>query len=331
MSGARGLPSLVVAAAALALAACAGPMAWQSREVFESNDFIVTFAREGDTARSLAARFLGDPGKAWMIEDYTGLARFTPGQEVVIPRKPWSPAGVYPNGYQLVPVLVYHNIAPQAKGRLVMAAGTFQQQMRYLKARGYRVVSLDDLIEHTALGRQLPRRSVVLTFDDGYKSFLQYARPLLKELGFPATLFVYTDYVGTGRGALTWDDLKSLASDGFRIGAHSKTHSDLRRQPGESDQEFARRMRAELDEPLALFRRQLGSAPQVIAYPYGAHDDELVQQVREHGYIGAFSVRREGNAAFVHPLRIHRSQIYSDMTLEDFARSLDVFHQETLR
>jgi len=90
-------------------------------------------------------------------------------------------------------------------------------------------------------------------------------------------------------------------------------------------------MQVELAEPLALFERRLGQAPQVIAYPYGAHDDALVKKVREHGYIAAFSVRREGNASFVPPLRIHRSQIYSEMTIEEFAKSLDVFQKEAFQ
>src|SRR5439155_12364453 len=141
---------------------------------YRTSDHIsVTSARHGDTVQSLHHLFLVDPGKAWMIDDYNGLSPVAPGQEVVIPKKPCSPSGVYANGYQLVPVLVYHNIGPQAKGRLVMAARTFKQQMRYLKAHGYRVISLDDLVDYTELNRQLPRRSVVLTFDDGYKSFLQ--------------------------------------------------------------------------------------------------------------------------------------------------------------
>src|SRR5207249_6008423 len=136
-------------------------------------------------------------------------------------------------------------------------------------------ISLDDLVDYTELNRQLPRRSVVLTFDDGYKSFLQYAYPILKELGFTATLFVYTDYVGNGRNALNWDDLKSLAKQGFPIGAHSKTHNDLRRHSGEPHEEFARRMPVELAERPAPFERRLGRAPQAIAYPYGAHEAEL--------------------------------------------------------
>lgn len=300
-------------------------------EAFRSEDFILAFARAGDTAASLAARYLGDEAKAWMIEDYMGAGEFAAGQEVVIPARPWNPAGVEPTGYQLVPVLVYHNLGAQAKGRLVLAARSFEEQMRYLKQEGYRVVSLSELVEFTALRRQLPRKSVVLTFDDGYKAFRDLAYPVLKELGFTATLFVYTDYVGAGRNALSWQELRQLADEGFEIHAHSKTHGDLRRVPGESEAQFARRMEVELEQPLGLFQRHLGRRSHLLAYPYGRQDDDVIKKMKEYGYVAAFTVRRQGSPSFVHPLRIHRSQIYSEMTIEEFVKNLDVFHQEELR
>lgn len=300
-------------------------------EAFESEEFVVTFAKAGDTTQGLAARFLGDPRRSWMIEEYNGIAALSPGQEVVIPKRPWNPAGVDPSGYQLVPILVYHNLGPQAKGRLVLSTKSFEEQMRYLKAQGYRVVSLNDFNEFISLKRQLPRKTVVLTFDDGYKAFLQYAYPVLKELGFTATLFVYTDYVGAGRNALNWDELRRLDAEGFQVEAHSKSHNDLRRAPGESESDYARRLKAELAEPLALFRRHLGRSPQILAYPYGGHDDDMVPKVREAGYIAAFTVRRQGNSSFVHPIKINRSQIYSEMSLDDFIRNLNVFNQEPIK
>lgn len=205
-------------------------------EAFESEDFVVAFAKEGDTADSLAARHLGDASKAWMIEDYNGAAAFQPGQEVMVPKRPWNPSGVGPAGYQLVPILVYHNLGPQARGRLVIAAQTFEEQMRYLKAEGYRVVSLKEFLEFTALKRQLPRKTVVVTFDDGWKPFREYAYPVLKELGFTATLFIYTDFVGARLG-LSWEELRQLAREGFDVQAHSKTHNDMRRRPDESEAE----------------------------------------------------------------------------------------------
>jgi peptidoglycan/xylan/chitin deacetylase (PgdA/CDA1 family) len=343
------LPLAVLAAALLLLSSCAllrpvappppvasppvasPPVEPARADVFESEDFVVTFASPGDTAESLALRFLGDAGKAWMIQDYNGTARLLPGQEVVIPRREWNPAGVDPTGYQLVPVLVYHQIADDQRGRVVVSTRTFEEQMRYLRARGFRVVTLAALVDFFARGRQLPRNAVVLTFDDGYRSFLEHAYPVLRELGFPATLFVYTDYVGAGRQAMDWADLVRLAGEGFDVQAHSKTHGDLRRRRTESEADYAKRMQAELGDPQALFERHLGRRARLFAYPYGYHDDELVAKVREYGYEAAFTVRREGNAVFLSPWRLHRSQVYGDMTLEEFARALTFFGVEALR
>jgi len=301
--------------------------------VGESDDFVVVVTtHDGETAEALARTHLGDPAKAWMIEDFNGGARtFKAGKRVVVPKRAWNVAGVDPTGYQLVPILVYHNLGPQSKGRLVLGADAFAEQMRYLKREGYHVVSLPEFVDWLQLKRQLPRKSVVLTFDDGYQSFREYAYPVLKKLGFPATLFVYTDYVGTGRNALSWDQLKSLAAEGFDVQAHSKTHGDLRRAAGETDAQYAKRMQDELADPPRLFQRQMGRAVQFLAYPYGRVDDDLLARVREQGYVAAFTVRRESNPSFVRPLQISRSQIYSEMTLEQFARNLNLFHQEHLR
>jgi peptidoglycan/xylan/chitin deacetylase (PgdA/CDA1 family) len=300
-------------------------------EAFESEHWIVTFAKRGDTPETIAQRYLGDPGKAWMIQDHTGTRTFAEGQEVVIPRKDWNPSGVTPAGYALVPILVYHNIGPESKGRMVLGAKKFEEQMRYLQAEGYRVVSLRQFLEATSTRRQLPQKSVVLTFDDGYRSFRQYAEPVLKQLGFTATLFVYLDYVGGGRSALSWQDLKELRAAGFDVQAHSKTHSDLRRGATESDVQYAHRMETELGQPLARLRQQIGSSADTVAYPYGYWDDNLLRYVRQHGYVAGFTVRRQANPMFVAPFLINRSQIYGEMTLEEFTRNLNVFHAEELK
>jgi peptidoglycan/xylan/chitin deacetylase (PgdA/CDA1 family) len=300
-------------------------------EVFESPDFIVALAKPGDTPASLAERYLGDASKSWMIEDYTGKRSFAPGDEVVIRRRTWNPAGVTPDGYQIVPILVYHNLGPQMKGRLLMATSRFEEQMRYLKEHGYRVINMREFLEFIDGKRQLPKQAVVLTFDDGYRSFREYAEPVLKELGFTATLFVYTDYIGAGRNALAWKDLRELREAGFDIEAHSKTHGDLRRKEGESAADFAARMRAELGVPQNLFRQHLGRPADILAFPYGAWDDDLLKQLEQYGYSAAFTVRRESNSAFATRRKIHRSQIYGEMSIEEFARNLNVFHNETLK
>ena len=299
-------------------------------DVFESKDFIVTMARAGDTPETLAARHLNDPKKKWMIEDYTGTRTLSAGQEVVIPKHEWNPVGVFPWGYQLVPVLVYHNLAAQDKGRLTLAARSFDAQIRQLHAEGFQALRLADFLAFTTGRRQLPRKSVLLTFDDGYKSFVQYARPILKDYGYGATLFVYSDFLGGG-SALSWQDLRALTEQGFDVQAHSKSHGNLRRAEGESEAAYAKRIEAELAFPHTLFTKHLGRPSTVLAYPFGEMDDELLPYVAKFGYSAAFTVRRQSNPAFVSPLRISRAQIYSEMTAKDFTKNLIVFQDEEVK
>jgi peptidoglycan/xylan/chitin deacetylase (PgdA/CDA1 family) len=250
---------------------------------------------------------------------------------VAIPKRPWNLSGVTSTGYQLVPILTYHDLAPAAKGRMVMGAKGFEEQMRYLKANGYRVITLKEYVEFASLQRQLPQKSVLITFDDGYRSFLRYGYPVLKELGFSATLFIYTDYVAAGGNAFTWPELKKLSDEGFFIQAHSKSHGDMVRARGEGAAEYDRRLEAELVQPRTLFQKYLGYAPDIVAYPYGRQDDAVVRRTKERGYVAAFTVRRQGSQSFVDPYRIHRIQIYPEMSMADFAKSLSVFSQEIIK
>lgn len=297
----------------------------------ESEDYIIAPVLAGDTYEQLAERYLGQASKSWMIEDYNEGQPLMAGQSVVIPKKSWNPVGVYPNGYQLVPILCYHDIGPAAKGRLLIGEKTFQEQMRYLKNNGYRTVTLNEYYEFLTQKRQLPKKTVLITFDDGYKSFMRYAYPALKEVGFTATLFVYTDYLGVGGNALSWPELRKLLDDGFQIEAHSKTHSDLRRTSSEAASAHQERLRNELEVPLPLFQKNMGSPVKFLAYPYGAQDEAVVERTKKAGYMAAFTVRPQSSYAFIDPYRIHRVQIFSDMKIDEFARFLNVFHGEVLK
>lgn len=307
------------------------PRAAAASALAESDDYIIAAVAAGDTYEGLAERYLGHASKSWMIEDYNDNQALTAGQPVVIPKKFWNPAGVYPNGYQLVPILCYHDIGPVAKGRLLIGEKTFQEQMRYLKDNGFRTVTLGEYHEFLNQKRQLPKKTVMVTFDDGYKSFMRHAYPILKELGFTATLFVYTDYLGAGGNALTWPDLKKLSEEGFQIEAHTKSHGDLRRGPGETVNSHQERLRNELEVPLPLFQKNLGNEVKFLAYPYGAQNEEVVERTRKAGYLAAFTVRPQSSYAFIDPYRIHRVQIFSEFRIDQFANFLNVFHEEVLQ
>jgi peptidoglycan/xylan/chitin deacetylase (PgdA/CDA1 family) len=304
---------------------------------FESDDFIVVFARANDTAESVATRHLQNPAKAWMIEEFCQATSFAAGQKVVIPKRDWNPPGVYPDGYQLVPVLVYHHIGPKRKERLLIAASTFEEQMQHLKREGYRAIRLEDFIGYLLDRRQLPKKSVLLTFDDGYKSFLTYADPLLRKLGFTATLFIQSDQIparpSPNSSHLSWPELRDLVKDGFEVQSHSKTHSDLRRTAKESEAGYALRMQAELAYSLSLFRTELSRAADAIesiAYPFGDCDENCRRHVKKHGYTVGFTVDRAANAAFEPLLEVNRSQVYAEWTLDEFKKNLNTFQPESI-
>jgi tetratricopeptide (TPR) repeat protein len=119
-----------------------------------------------------------------------------------------------------------------------------------------------------------------------------------------------------------------MIAQGFDVQAHSKTHSSLRRKEGEPQEAYAKRIEAELAYPAEQFRKQLGRASDVLAYPYGDTDDELLPYVVKYGYVAAFTVRRQSNPAWAYPLKISRSQVYSEMTLKDFTANLTNFQDE---
>ena len=95
-----------------------------------------------------------------------------------------------------VPILFYHKISrpnPKAKVMdLYVTPYNFQRQMSYLKWRGYKTITLDELRGWLSSGKKLPARSIILTFDDGYEDNYTYAFPILKKIGFTATIFLIT-------------------------------------------------------------------------------------------------------------------------------------------
>jgi len=322
---------------ALVLCACATPAPSGRAKpgpesvVHRSNDFIVLTAAKGDTPAALARRHLGDAAKAWVIEDFNNVREFTPGQEVVIPLGTPNPAGIYANGYQTVPILCYHRFGGD-KSKMVVTPDDFARQMEYLAQHDYRVVRMSDLIEFLQGKRALPKRAVVVTMDDGYKSAYQHAFPTLRRFGFPATIFVYSEYVGAREG-LTWKEMQEMVASGLvDIQPHSKTHSNLGfAQPGEDDAAYQQRIQAEIQVPLRDISKNLNIPVHTFAYPYGDTNKDVIDQLKQRDYRLAVTVQPGSNAAFAYPYMLQRSMVFGDEDLDTFAKQLGAFQDVDLR
>jgi peptidoglycan/xylan/chitin deacetylase (PgdA/CDA1 family) len=300
-------------------------------QVLAQDDRLLLYrAGSGDTFDSIAARWLGSTQRAWEIATLNQVEQATVGQALIVPLKPINPLGVYPGRLQTVQVLCYHRMGTpgtsNGQSRMTVSADRFAEQIDWLLDNGYRVVTLSDVAAFMAGRLALPPRSVVLTFDDGYESFHRLAWPILRKHGLPATVFVYTDFVGAA-DALSWPQLRELAASGLvDVQAHSRMHSNLaQRGAEESDEAWRARIELEVRAPREVLLRQLGAAAGPIhfyAYPFGDANENARNVLRRQGYDLAVTVTPGGVAFHAHPLMLRRTMILGSHDLEAFKARL---------
>jgi peptidoglycan/xylan/chitin deacetylase (PgdA/CDA1 family) len=307
---------------ALLISGCSAPMflSSTSKVIAKDRDFVVL--RVGnDNARTLARHYLRDESKYWIIEDANHPTPISAGQEIVIPLKMENPTGIEYNGYQTVPILCYHRFGKRSD-RMEVTPAMFREQMAYLKKNNYRVIPLKDLVSFLKGEQQLPKRAVVLSIDDGHRSIYREAFPILKEYGYPATVFVYSDYINNG--GLKTKELSAMKKSGLiSIQPHSKSHSNLTvRQAGESQSQYLRRVRQEISLPNEKLVKYLGERPRYYAYPFGDSNDLVIEALQDNGMILGLTVQRKANAAFTYPYLLHRTMIFGDRSMQAFKKSL---------
>ncbi|MGE5517704.1 MAG: polysaccharide deacetylase family protein [Bacteroidota bacterium] len=156
-------------------------------------------------------------------------------------------------------------------------------QIAELKAGGYAVLPLPQVVDAVRAGKPLPDKAVALTLDDSWISVWQAAWPRLRAAALPFTLFVTTDEIDRGGpDRLSWDQLRELAASGLvTIGTKGASHPHLPAQPAAAIADDLARARARLVA-------ELGAAPTLFAWPYGEMSREAAQVVRDAGFVAAF-------------------------------------------
>ena len=187
-------------------------------------------------------------------------------------------------------VLCYHALSPAWPAVLSTTPTLFADQLGLLARRGYQGVTFGQ-----AVAGDVPRRAVAVTFDDAYRSVGTLARPLLDEHGWPATVFVPTDFAGRGEPMawpgidhwlggpheqelvpLDWSELRELRDAGWEGGSHTCRHPRLTTLDDDA-------LERELAGSRAACARELGACDS-IAYPYGDVDERVVSATRSAGY-----------------------------------------------
>jgi peptidoglycan/xylan/chitin deacetylase (PgdA/CDA1 family) len=246
----------------------------------------------------------------------------TPTATATPPPEPTPDAEAHLRQVRL-PILMYHYVEPLPAGAdelrqgLTVRPEDFAAQMAYLHAQGYVTLSLYDLIEALALGRELPEPAVVLTFDDGYRGLYEYALPVMQQYGFTGTVFVITQLMDEGFPQyLTWEQAKALYALGWKIEPHTKTHHNLKGR-GRDFQLY------QMLGSMLTVQAQLGTMPRFFAYPSGQYDDLSVQLAGELHLWGA--VTTDYGRWHTHSQRytLRRVRVVGTNTLVDFMALLE--------
>jgi len=300
----------------ICLSSCVPQKAIQVQEkrlavTFKSDTHIICTLSKDMSPSLLAKEFLDDPDKAWMIEDANETARYHAGESIIIPLTIDNKAGLYKHGYQIVPILCYHRFAEDCTSQLCMPEDVFASQMKYLKDHHYRVISMEMLLEYLQYKKAVPKRSVVITIDDGYKSVYTIAYPILKQYEFTASLFIYTDFVAGG-SALTWQQIREMKDAGFEVGSHSLSHADLAvKKPTENEKDYILRITREIVRSKEILDKKLDQDTTLFAFPFGSTSQQVINICKKTGYKASLTVVRGGNPFFMNPFLLHRDQILS--------------------
>jgi glycosyltransferase involved in cell wall biosynthesis/peptidoglycan/xylan/chitin deacetylase (PgdA/CDA1 family) len=167
----------------------------------------------------------------------------------------------------------------------------FLRHMDYLKRNGYQIVSIEEILAYIKGRKELPSRSVCLTFDDGYSDNYERVFPVLKKYNVPAAVFLSTKYMASrnpkeidlrmGERFLSWGEIREMARSGVDFGSHGYNHCDLTRLS--SDKSFE-----EILLSKQLIEENLSRKVRCFSYPYGRYDKRTQGLVEKAGFEAAF-------------------------------------------
>lgn len=317
------LTALLCAFGLLILGGCA-QHSGLSLEIAKNSEEIIIFTGESDDFSRIAMRYLGNSDLKWLIQDHNDINAYQPGLYLSIPIAPKTHFGFYDDHEQQVPILVYHNFGT-VNTATTITADKFKQQLLYLVNNNYRVISLKQYFQHIELGRQIPKRSVIITIDDGYRATFSIAFKILKELNLPATVFIYSDYISNG--GLSKKQLNTMQASGLiDIQPHSKTHRNFNRlRKGETQQAYLE----SIDEEIAISTKKVATtlkstlSPRFFAYPYGEVNPLVTDRLVSEGFDLAFTVVGQSNKAYNAPLLLKRYQIFGNHSFEKFKQIIE--------
>jgi peptidoglycan/xylan/chitin deacetylase (PgdA/CDA1 family) len=194
-----------------------------------------------------------------------------------------------------VPILLYHRLGPVASDEMTVTTPVFEAQLRLIQERGYKVIPLSQLLaalSDSAL--PMPERAVVLTVDDGHRTVHSDMFPLIRRLGIPVTLFIYPSAISNADYALTWAQLAEMKASGLvDVQSHTFWHPNFNVERKRlAPPAYEKFVNDQFMKSRSVLEQRLGGRVDLLAWPFGIHDDQLEQWARSAGYVAAFTIER---------------------------------------
>lgn len=190
-------------------------------------------------------------------------------------------------------ILVYHRFSDTADDSMTVRLSTFEAQLRFLRQHGYHLVSLRAVIDGLrSPGLALPSKPVAITVDDGHRSVYDKLLPIVLREHFPVTLFIYPSATSNASYALTWEQLRALKKTGwFDIQSHTYWHPNFNiERRHRSPQDFRQFVRWQLNASRQRIESETGVHVDLLAWPFGIYDDELISLAMDEGYVAGFTL-----------------------------------------
>jgi peptidoglycan/xylan/chitin deacetylase (PgdA/CDA1 family) len=208
-----------------------------------------------------------------------------------------------------VPILLYHRFGPVVSDSMTVTTSVFKSHLDYLRANGFTVIPLRQLVDYyLKKGPPPPAGSVVIVADDGHKSVYTEMLPLVKKYRLPVTLFIYPSAISNASYAMTWEELREIRKTGlFDIQGHTFWHPNFRQEKKRLSQAgYERFVREQLEKSKVRLAKELGVTIDMLAWPFGICDDELIRQAAGSGYIAAFTIERRHAAGGDNVMKLPR-------------------------
>lgn len=216
---------------------------------------------------------------------------------------------------QSIPVLYYHSIDYEKGNELRIPKEKFREEMNLLRDNGYTTLTMNEFYNFLAYNKPIPKKSVVITLDDGYEDNYENAFPILKEFGFKATIFIITGAIDNGKNILTSSQLREMEHYGIDIESHTVNHDKL-------DKLTYNEQLSTLKNSKNFLEKLLGKRVNYIAYPYGEWNGDTVKAVKAAGYKLAFTTASGWANKNEGLYTLSRVYISANHKMEEFKRRL---------